>query len=303
MVSGCASHAAPGNRFIHEGEPVARYGPVAPVAHPPALSESVRRARELQSRATAKPSLLPTIEARDPALRAALLQLAGAETAGNHRLVAAAYVSVGIPDYAYKHLRLALRLDPCDARAYEGLARLERGWGQPDLALGDVYRALACDARSPAIYNTLGTVLHALGQEENATKAFEYALRIDPGAGFALNNLCYLSLQDGKDAAAETFCARALALDPANTVASNNLALAYAIQGDVGRAEKLLMNNSSTASGHYNVGVLRLSLGRYAGAAQAFDQAAAAQPSFWLARRRAIQARVAYAGELKDVDR
>ena len=176
VVSGCASHAAPGNRFIHEGEPVARYGPVAPVAHPPALSESVRRARELQSRATAKPSLLPTIEARDPALRAALLQLAGAETAGNHRLVAAAYVNIGIPDYAYKHLRLALRLDPCDARAYEGLARLERGWGQPDLALGDVYRALACDARSPAIYNTLGTVLHALGQEENATKAFESAL-------------------------------------------------------------------------------------------------------------------------------
>ena len=81
-----------------------------------------------------------------------------------------------------------------------------------------------------------------------------------------------------------------------NTVASTNLALAYAIQGDVGRAETLLMNNSSTASGHYNVGVLRLSLGRYAGAAQAFDQAAAAQPSFWLARRRAIQARVAYAG-------
>lgn len=259
--------------------------------------------RELQSRATAKPSLLPTIEVRDPALRAALIQLAGEETAANHRLVAAAYVGVGIPDFAYKHLRRALRLEPCDARAYDGLGRLWRGWGQPDLALGEVYRALACDARSPAIYNTLGTVFHALGQEENARGAFEHALRIDPGAGFALNNLCYLSLEDGKDAAAETYCARALALDPGDAVASNNLALAYAIQGDVGRAETLLMNNSSMASGHYNVGVLRLSLGNYAGAAQAFDRAAAAQPSFWLARRRAIRARVADAEELKDVDR
>ena len=145
VVSGCASHAAPGNRFIHEGKPVASYGRAAPVARPAALSESVRRARELQSRATAKPSLLPTIEARDPTLRAALLQLAGAETAANHRLVAAAYVGVGIPDYAYKHLRLALRLDPCDARAYEGLARLERGWGSR------IWRWGTCTARSPVM--------------------------------------------------------------------------------------------------------------------------------------------------------
>jgi Flp pilus assembly protein TadD len=300
-LSGCASRT--GNRFVHPGKPVADFGTASPVQAPPVISEHVRQLRELQSKARPKSSVLPTIEARDPRLAAALLRLAAEETAANHRRVAAAYIDVGIPDYAYRHYRRALRLEPCDAAAYDGLARLWREWEQPDLALGDTYRALHCAPLSAGIYNTLGTVMQALGQDQNAKKAFDHALRLDPAAVFALSNLCYLSLQVGDDTAAEGFCGRALVLDPTNAVAANNLALAYAVQGDVGRAETLLLDNANKATGHYNVGVLRLSLGRYAGAAQAFDQAIAARPSFGLAHRRAVQARVTAATEQKDVDR
>src|SRR5262249_740319 len=74
-----------------------------------------------------------------------------------------------------------------------------------------------------------------------------------------------------------------------------NLAFAQAMLGDVRGAEDRLMAGRS-ASAQYNVGMLRLATGRYAEAAQAFDQAAAEQPSLAIARQRAVQPRRAALG-------
>jgi Flp pilus assembly protein TadD len=302
VVSACAARSHTRNRFIHGGDPSVTYGPAVNPAKPVARDKA-KEARERKAASSPKSSFLPTIESQDPVLSAALMRLALAETAENHRLVAAAYSNAGIPDFAYRHLQSALRLNPSDARAFDGIARLWRDWEQPGLALANAYRALYLDAKSAAVYNTLGTVLQSLGQSDNARDAFEHALRLDPRAVFALNNLCYVSLADGRDAEAETLCGTALAMDPTYAAASNNLALARAIGGDVEGAEKLLLANVDVAAGHYNVGVLRLSLGRYAGALQAFDEASATRPAFWQARRRATAARVAGAMEQKNADR
>jgi Flp pilus assembly protein TadD len=303
VLPGCAARAQTGSRFIHGGEPTVSYGPPLNMAGKRIARDKAQEERQKQAASSPKSSFVPTIEGRDPVLGAALLRLAAEETAENHRLVAAAYINAGIPDFAYRHLRSALKLNPYDARSFEGLARLWRDWEQPGLALSDAYRAVYYDAQSPGVYNTLGTVMQALGQDANARHAFEHALRLDPGAVFALNNLCYLSLLEERDSEAESFCGKALTLDPANAVAANNLAIARAIQGDVAGAETLLLANPSVATGHYNVGMLRLSLGRYADASEAFEAAAAAAPEFWQARRQAIAARVAGAMEQKNVDR
>jgi Flp pilus assembly protein TadD len=303
---GCAarSGAALSGRFIKQGEPKIRIESPMPAPGHGELDDYTRKVRELQSRAVAKSSLLPTIEGRDKALGAALVRLTLQESAENHRLVAAAYRQAGVEDYAYRHLQRALKLNPCDAEAYDALAQLWRDWDQAGLALGEAYRGLYCRPDSAPLYNTLGTVLLALGQAQNARHAFERALQIDSRAAFAMNNLCYMSLGEGDPETAQRFCARALAIEPTMTAAGINLGLAYAIGGDSPRAEQQFGRGPDEAIGHFNVGVLRMSQGKYGAAAQAFDRASVAKPSYWIASRRAAQARgLALTSEQNYVDR
>src|SRR6476661_7554076 len=93
VTCGCAvrSGAALSGRFIKQGEPKIRIESPMPAPGQGELHDYTRKVRELQSRAVAKSSLLPTIEGRDKALGAALVRLTLQESAENHRLVAAAY--------------------------------------------------------------------------------------------------------------------------------------------------------------------------------------------------------------------
>jgi Flp pilus assembly protein TadD len=297
--SGCAARGKNfTSRFVKPGEPTVSFDE-APVtgAKQEGLGDWARKLRALQSKATTKSSMLPTIESTDPSLKAALMRLAFDESPESHRLVAAAYRKAGVDDYAFRHLQRALKLDPCDSAAYEGLARVWRDWGMSNVALSDAHKALHCRPQSASAYNTLGTVLEALGQHAEARRAFEFAVRLDSRAAYAFNNLCYLSVQLGEGAAAQQACERALALDPTITTASNNLAMAYAIQGETAKAEARLRDRRNTAQGIYNVGLLRMSLGQYLDAADAFDLALATKPSLADAAKRAAQARRAAALE------
>jgi Flp pilus assembly protein TadD len=291
-ASGCASRTGSfAHRFVKPGEPSAGADAV-PVAPAPDLREYSRKLRELQAKATPKaPSLLPTIESHDPELAAALLRLTLINTAENHRLVAAAYRRAGVNDHAFRHYQRALRLEPCDSAAFEGLAQIWRDWGAADLGLGDAHRAIYCKPHSASAYNTLGTLLDSLGQRKHARDAFEFALRLQPDAAFAWNNLCYLSVKDGDGPAAQRACERALALQPDMTAGRTNLALAYAIQGNLAGAEAQLLDGPDPAEAQYNVGMLRMSVGDYAAAARAFERAAAGRSSIHDARKRALQAR------------
>lgn len=292
VVSGCAARGSRlAGRFVKPGKPqVTVEGPIA-VRPEATLREYARRVRTLQANARPKAAFGSTIEGQNPVLAAALLKLSMHESAVNHREVAAAYRAIGISDYAYKHLARAIRLDPCDGAAFDGLARLWRDWGMLDLALSDAHRGIYCNPDSPELHNTLGTVLQALGQPVNAQRAFRRSVELNPRAAFALSNLCYVAVSRSDAIAARQHCSAALALEPTLTAARNNLALADAIAGDVAGAERRLMESGSEAQGYYNVGVLRLSIGRYKEAATAFDRAAAEDPSLRIARERAVQAR------------
>jgi uncharacterized protein HemY len=81
------------------------------------------------------------------------------------------------------------------------------------------------------------------------------------------------------------------------TAARTNLALAYAVQGDLARAETQLLESPDPAEAQYNLGMLRMSVGKYEAAAQAFERAARERPSLWDAGRRAVQARQLAAAE------
>jgi tetratricopeptide (TPR) repeat protein len=293
-TSACAAREGRfASRFVKPGEPSATYDDATAAVQKPTLSEYVRKLRALQSKAAPKNSFLPTIESSNPEVARAMVLLAMHESPEHHRLAAMAYRKAGVLDFAYRHFQRAVVLDPCDAVSYDGMARLWRDWGLSNLALSDVHRALNCNKKSAEIYNTLGTILESLGQPAGAERAYQSALALNPRATFALNNLCYLSMTQGNASAAVPLCEAALAVDPDFAPARNNLALLEARRGDLAGAEQRLRTGTANGVALYNVGVLRLTQGRYSEAARVFDEAAAAQPSLTIARQRSVQARQA----------
>ena len=280
VVAAASLHGCAARRSVTAGE-----GPVA-------LEAFIQKVRQLSLEARpARPPETPTIERTDRALAAARLLLATAPTAEHHRLVADAYVRLGVADTAYHHFDQALHLDPRDAAALDGMARIWRDWGMPQRGLGPAYRAIAFAPGAAAPRNTLGTVLVALGHPAAARAAFERALALAPGAAHVLNNLCYTAVLEGDGARAIAHCRAALDADPALKAARNNLALAYATTGDFTAASREFLASGGAVAERYNMGVAFFAIGRYQASAEAFDEAAALRPSLTLARQRAQQAR------------
>jgi Flp pilus assembly protein TadD len=264
------------------------------------LREYIQKVRRLS--ASAKPSATKdaaeTLEARDPLLAADLLQVLKAPTAEAHRVVAERYLELGVLDSAYRHFNDALALNPRDAAAHEGLARVWRDWGLPELAVGDAHRATFYAPQSASARNTFGTIMQALGHYSDARSAYELASWLDPNAAYAVNNLCYLSFVSGRIDDAIDKCTAALRLDPSLSAARNNLALAFAASGRMDAARAQFLDGGDRASGLYNTGIVYLAVGDERSALASFDAASRARPTFNISRERAelIRARLAFAG-------
>jgi tetratricopeptide (TPR) repeat protein len=222
IAGGCASHHGPAstNRFVKQGKPLIEMGKPVPVAKgsPKAPHQPVPKLRPASS------ATLPTVEASDPALAAALRAASLAATPAAHRRVADRYRELGILDMAHDHYLSASQLDRTDASAYEGLARVWRDWGFAQLGLADASRAVYYAPSSASAHNTLGTVLAAVGHGDEARREYERSVQLDPGAAYAMSNLCYLSFLQGNTQQAAAECRAALAIDPALASARSTLA-------------------------------------------------------------------------------
>jgi len=267
------------------------------------LSEYIQKVRRLS--ASAQPpkrmstaAAAETIEVLDRALAADLQQLATAPTAERHRAIAQRYLELGVLDSAYRHFNHALAMNPRDAAAYEGLARVWRDWGLPELAVGDAHRATFYAPQSASARNTFGTIMQALGRYSDARSAYELASWLDPHAAYALNNLCYLAFVGGHSEDAVDKCTAALRLDPSLAAARNNLALAFAASGRMDTARAQFLDGGDRASGLYNTGIAYLAAGDEPNALASFDAASRERPTFTLSRKRAelIRERLARAG-------
>src|SRR5262245_48381777 len=227
------------------------------------LEAFIEKVRQLSLEARAPRQNVATIEGTDPALAAALVLVEAEPTASNHRLVAEEYVRLGVADAAYDHFAQAVHLEPRDAAASNGLARIWRDWGFPQHGLGYVYRAISSAPAAPEPRNTLGTLLLALGQPASARAAFERALELAPGAAYALNNLCYTAVIEGDAERAIARCREALQANPKLKAARNNLALGYAASGDLEAASREFLAAGGPASERYNMGVALFAMRRY----------------------------------------
>jgi Flp pilus assembly protein TadD len=220
-ASGCAlrQHTSL-NRFVKQGKPLVEIG--KPLKVPKGSGAARQPVAEVRPASSA--NLLPTVEASDPTLSAALLKLATVSTPEAHRTVADRYRALGILDLAHDHFLRASQLDRADAAAYEGLARILRDWGFPQLGLPDASRAVYYAPSSASAHNTLGTLLAALGHASEARREYERAVQLDPRAAYALSNLCYLSFLKGDASQALAECKAALSLDPTLMAARETLA-------------------------------------------------------------------------------
>lgn len=262
---------------------------------PPSTATTGERAAHSKESVEARPrpsrSVQAALETQDPILAATLLELAMSPGPAAHRRVAQRYRELQILDAAYDHFARACRLDPSDAAAYEGLARIWRDWGFPDLGVGDATRAVYHAPSSAAAHNTLGTLLAAMGLRREARQAYQRALALEPRAAYALNNLCYLSLLEGHLSNAIVECQAALQIDSDLRAARNNLALAHAATGHEELARREFFASGDVAAGLYNMGILHLARKRYSSAIDAFDAASRERGTWIAARERAMQAR------------
>jgi Flp pilus assembly protein TadD len=292
--SGCASAHPAGRVQLPQVAPGAGDQPETAASPPGADSDDATdmgQPRELSSRGRSQLTNARSAEQWSAELAEAAARHAAAPTTENELALAQKLAGLGIEDQALEHFARITRLSPRTSAAWEGLARIWRDWGAAGLGLGDAYRAVAADLESPEARNTLGTLLECLGHGPAARTQFAKALSLDGSAAYAQNNLCYSWLLEGRASDALPHCRMALAAEPLSTTARNNLALAMALSGNIDDAARLFGDAGGRFASQYNLGVVYLSQGRYADAADAFDHAARLQPAVQLARVRAAKAR------------
>jgi Flp pilus assembly protein TadD len=192
-------------------------------------------------------------------------------------------------------LSAVVAIDPRNAPAWDGLARIWRDWGFPHLGLGDAYRAVYFAPESAVVHNTLGTLFQSLGRRADARREYEKALRLDETAAYAANNLCYGWVLDDDVAKAERACRLALQLQPDLPAARNNLGLAYAASGNLVAAEGMFESAGGRGRTQYNLGMVHLARRRFPDAVKAFEAAQLLRPGVGAAKALAHQARAAQA--------
>jgi tetratricopeptide (TPR) repeat protein len=180
---------------VKKGRGFIDVGGVATDASAKASRDALRRAaQEAAAKRAAEPKpKLPTIEDRDPALRAALAELAKRPSVVRHLHVAAEYARVGVNDLAYDQYTAALAIDPRNVPAFQGRARLLRDVGLNGLALTDAHWARFLAPKSAGVRNTLGTILEAGGHCAEALAEYREALKLQPGAPWASQNVARLT--------------------------------------------------------------------------------------------------------------
>jgi Flp pilus assembly protein TadD len=173
------------------------------------------------------------------------------------------YQSLGFPDVAIEHLRLACERAPDYDEAHVALARVLRDERRPAEgaeALEDY--AKTRPSAGISVWAWLGLLHDAAGDPKAGEAAYRKALALAPNRDDLHNNLGFcLLLQNKKKEAAEEFRS-ALVLNPASVTATNNLAAALS-EGSPKEALQRLESVADPATAHSNMAAVLIDAGRY----------------------------------------
>lgn len=191
---------------------------------------------------------------------------------------AQALAEEGRVNEALKHYQASLRLDPHDARTYNGIGLLLADNGQLEDAIVAYRQALRCDPGFADAHNNLGNALAKTGSFEEAIEHYKGALELDPSYAEAHGNLAVLYTHMGRFDEAIRQYEEALALDPGFVEAKSNLAALLAQQGNFDDAIRLLTEaikmKVDFADAHVNLALVYYQIGEYS---QAWHEANLAQ--------------------------
>lgn len=198
------------------------------------------------------------------------------------------YASLGYPELAVEHLRIAeIRL----VANAEVVRRLVANLRRMDLANEAVQTIERYEARverpDAALSSLRGILLDEQAKYAQAEPAHRKAVELNPTSDVYRNNLGYnLQLQGKRDEAVKEF-REALRLQPRSEIARNNLAFALAESGADPTAEVMAHWTSlrGPAAAHNNMGAVLMGQKKYPEARREFEEALRRDPSYAAAWR------------------
>jgi Flp pilus assembly protein TadD len=183
------------------------------------------------------------------------------------------YQSLGFPEVAIEHCRLACERAPDSDDAHIALAKMLRD----DHRTGEGVKVLADyaakrESAGVTVWAWLGLLNDETGDSKSGETAHRRALALAPTRDDLHNNLGYcLLLQKKNKEAAEEFRA-ALRLNAKSVVATNNLAAALG-EGSPKEALERLQSVADPATAHSNLAAVLIEAGRYDEARKEIEKA------------------------------
>lgn len=182
------------------------------------------------------------------------------------------YESLGTPELALEHYRLAAARFPDSAPVHLLLAKgLRRAGARSEASTMLAAFLDAHPQHTPEFSAELGILLDEQKQWAGGERAHRSALALSPNADYLHNNLGYNLLMQGKNDQAAAEFREALKLNPHSQVASNNLGMALA--NTTNQAAVDWQPVGDPAAAHNNMAALLIQQGRYAEARKELDLA------------------------------
>lgn len=228
--------------------------------------------------ATIKRQVLNAVDAGDGDARVRLLQKEMIEHPDRlaPRLdLADQYASLGYPELAVEHLRIAEIRFTANADVVRRLVANLRKMDLAAEAIATIERYEArVDQPDASLSSLRGILLDDRGDHTRAEAAHRLAVKLDPASDTYRNNLGYNLQLQRRPAEAVGEYREALRLKPRSEVARNNLAFALAESG--AQTPEVLAHWTSLrgpAAAHNNLGVVLMGQQRYPEARREFEQA------------------------------
>ena len=196
---------------------------------------------------------LPPSEARTRMRDAAEQALALDETLAEAHVSVASYeMWFGWDlDRAERHFRRALQLDPLLPMAYVWMGQLLVQRGRVDEGLAAAAHGMSLEPLSLVVQTIAAFAHHLAGHDEDAVRILNGVLELDPGRPTALWILAWSQLGLGNAGAAVATLEQSLEAVQRNPWWLGSLAFAYAENGRVEDARRVLAELASTDGSHY----------------------------------------------------
>ncbi len=159
--------------------------------------------------------------------------------------IADAALDGGMPETALNVTRSILQSNPRDVDALERQGTAVAQLNQPDAAMEAWQRALTIKPAAPVALLGLGRMQLSRGSAADAERNFANLLAVIPDDRTALNDLGVALDLQGKHEAAQSVYARLLSLGPNDRAASVNMALSLSLTGQAVRSVAMLRGPGS----------------------------------------------------------